>query len=39
MNVPGRARGNWGLRLRRGQLTPALARSLRAASEEAGRAA
>jgi 4-alpha-glucanotransferase len=37
MNVPGRAGGNWGLRLRRGQLTPALARTLRAASEEAGR--
>ena len=38
MNIPGRARGNWGFRLRAGQLTPALARTLRAASEEAGRA-
>ena len=38
MNIPGRAGGNWDFRLRRGQLTPALARTLRAASEEAGRA-
>ena len=38
MNVPGRAGGNWGFRLRPGQLTPALARLLRAASGEAGRA-
>ena len=38
MNIPGRAGGNWDFRLRRGQLTPALARTLRAASEDAGRA-
>jgi len=38
MNIPGRAGGNWNFRLRAGQLTPALARTLRAASEEAGRA-
>ena len=37
MNTPGRAGGNWGFRLHRGQLTAALARTLRAASEEAGR--
>ena len=38
MNIPGRAGGNWDFRLHRGQLTPALARTLRAASEDAGRA-
>jgi 4-alpha-glucanotransferase len=38
MNAPARAAGNWRWQLDRGALTPALARRLRAASEEAGRA-
>jgi 4-alpha-glucanotransferase len=38
MNVPGRARGSWRWRAARGAFTPDLARRLRAASEEAGRA-
>jgi 4-alpha-glucanotransferase len=37
MNVPGRAGGNWRWRLTPGSLTPALARRLRRATEEAGR--
>jgi 4-alpha-glucanotransferase len=37
MNQPGRARGSWRWKLRDGALTPALARRLRAATEEAGR--
>jgi 4-alpha-glucanotransferase len=37
MNVPGRARGSWKWRLRRGQLAAEHARRLRAATEEAGR--
>jgi 4-alpha-glucanotransferase len=37
MNAPGRASGNWGWRMRQGALTPALARRLREATEEAGR--
>ena len=36
-NTPGRADGNWSWRLRRGQLTSALAARLRAATEAAGR--
>jgi 4-alpha-glucanotransferase len=39
MNIPGRATGNWGWRMDRGALTPALARRLRSATEEAGRLA
>jgi len=37
MNAPARASGNWRWQMRRGALTPALARRLRAATEEAGR--
>jgi 4-alpha-glucanotransferase len=37
MNLPSRASGNWGWQLKRGALTPALARRLREASEETGR--
>ncbi|HVD57170.1 MAG TPA: 4-alpha-glucanotransferase [Thermoleophilaceae bacterium] len=37
LNTPGRADGNWSWRLRRGQLTSALAARLRAATEAAGR--
>jgi 4-alpha-glucanotransferase len=37
MNVPGVATGNWRWQMRRGALTPALARRLRRATEEAGR--
>ncbi len=37
MNVPGRATGNWRWRMATGALTRALARRLRAATEEAGR--
>jgi 4-alpha-glucanotransferase len=37
MNRPGVSQGNWSWRLERGQLTPALARRLRAASEHNGR--
>ena len=37
MNSPARAAGNWRWEMRRGALTPALARRLRAATEEAGR--
>ena len=39
MNYPSRAAGNWRWRLERGQLTSALARRLRDATEEAGRLA
>jgi 4-alpha-glucanotransferase len=39
MNMPGRARGAWRWRLERGALTGELAQRLRAATEEAGRAA
>jgi 4-alpha-glucanotransferase len=38
LNTPGRADGNWSWRLRRGQLTPALAARLVAATDAAGRA-
>ena len=38
MNYPGRAGGNWQWKLRRGQLTDALARRLRDAARAAGRA-
>jgi 4-alpha-glucanotransferase len=37
MNTPGRRSGNWGWRLRRGQLTPDLAGWLRERTAEAGR--
>ncbi len=37
MNAPGRAAGNWSWQMRSGALTPALARQLREATEEAGR--
>jgi 4-alpha-glucanotransferase len=37
MNRPGVSQGNWSWRLERGQLTPALARRLRAAAEHNGR--
>jgi 4-alpha-glucanotransferase len=37
INHPARATGNWRWRMRRGALTPALARRLRYATEEAGR--
>jgi 4-alpha-glucanotransferase len=37
LNTPGRAGGNWSWRLRRGELTSALAARLRAATEAAGR--
>jgi 4-alpha-glucanotransferase len=37
MNAPARAAGNWRWQLERGALTPALARRLREATEEAGR--
>ncbi|HUE28399.1 MAG TPA: 4-alpha-glucanotransferase, partial [Solirubrobacteraceae bacterium] len=37
MNHPARAAGNWRWRLERGQLTSALARRLREATEQAGR--
>jgi 4-alpha-glucanotransferase len=37
MNIPGRATGNWGWQMDRGALTPALARRLRDATEEADR--
>ncbi|MDQ3849127.1 MAG: 4-alpha-glucanotransferase [Actinomycetota bacterium] len=37
MNVPGRPSGSWRWRLQPGQLTDALGRRLRAATEEAGR--
>jgi 4-alpha-glucanotransferase len=36
LNTPGRVGGNWSWRLRRGQLTSALAARLRAATEAAG---
>jgi 4-alpha-glucanotransferase len=39
MNRPGAARGNWAWRLERGQLTPALAKRLRARTEAHGRLA
>jgi 4-alpha-glucanotransferase len=39
MNMPGRATGAWRWRLREGQLRPEHAARLRAATEEAGRAA
>lgn len=38
MNVPGRATGSWRWQMAPGALTPELARRLRAATEEAGRA-
>jgi 4-alpha-glucanotransferase len=38
MNMPGRAAGNWHWRMAPGALTPALALSLRRATEQAGRA-
>jgi len=38
MNSPARASGNWGWQMNRGALTPALARRLREATQEAGRA-
>jgi 4-alpha-glucanotransferase len=37
MNNPGRTGGNWRWRMEPGALTPALARRLREATEEAGR--
>jgi 4-alpha-glucanotransferase len=37
MNRPGVAGGNWSWRLERGQLTPALAARLRAATERGRR--
>ena len=37
MNVPGKARGNWGWRMAKGALTRAHARRLRALTEDAGR--
>jgi 4-alpha-glucanotransferase len=37
MNLPSRASGNWRWQMRRGALTPALARRLREATEAAGR--
>ena len=37
MNRPGTATGNWGWRLSEGMLTPALARRLRAVTDQAGR--
>jgi 4-alpha-glucanotransferase len=37
MNYPSRAAGNWRWQMEPGSLTPALARRLRAATEEAGR--
>jgi len=37
MNQPGNARGSWEWQMKRGALTPALARRLREATEEAGR--
>ncbi len=37
MNRPGIAEGNWGWRLEEGQLTPALARRLRAVTERSRR--
>jgi 4-alpha-glucanotransferase len=37
MNAPGRAEGAWRWQMKRGALTPALARRLREATEEAGR--
>jgi 4-alpha-glucanotransferase len=37
LNFPGRARGNWGWHLERGQLTRRLARRLRDATEAAAR--
>jgi 4-alpha-glucanotransferase len=37
MNVPGRAGASWRWEMRRGALTPALARRLREATEESGR--
>ncbi len=39
MNDPARADGNWRWQMQRGALTPALARRLREATEEAGRLA
>ncbi len=39
MNDPGRAGGSWRWRMEAGALTPALARRLRAATEDAGRLA
>src|ERR1700761_8101734 len=39
MNKPGNARGSWRWQMRPGALTPALARRLREATEEAGRLA
>jgi 4-alpha-glucanotransferase len=38
MNMPGRAAGNWHWRMAPDALTPALARRLRRATEQAGRA-
>ncbi len=37
MNIPGTVGGNWSWKLERGALTPAAARTLRAASRESGR--
>jgi 4-alpha-glucanotransferase len=37
MNIPGRARGNWGWKLDRAMLTPARARTLRDVTAESGR--
>ena len=37
MNKPGNARGSWRWQMNPGALTPALARRLREATEEAGR--
>jgi 4-alpha-glucanotransferase len=39
MNQPGNARGSWQWQMKRGVLTPALARQLREVTEEAGRVA
>ena len=38
MNIPGRATGSWRWRMEPGALTAELAKRLRAATEEAGRA-
>jgi 4-alpha-glucanotransferase len=37
MNMPGTTKGNWSWRLRRGQLTKAIATRLREATAAAGR--
>ena len=39
MNTPGVVGGNWCWKLERGSLTPALARTLRAATRDSGRLA